>query len=92
MTPADVLELAADALFVHGRAFGAFKRPDGSMCVLGAIAFVLGDGLDGVEIPAAALGLFLGEPAWLWNDRTEDDALVIDTLKQCAKSLREVES
>ena len=28
-------------------------------------------------------------PTWIWNDTTHDDALVIDSLKRCAKELRE---
>ena len=122
---AEVLERAADALFVYGRCAGQSSKHDGSMCVLGAIKYA--QGLDTSQWvgstyhdPAArALGEYLGErfpdhanwrPAgalslvgihgpflapWIWNDchaGSEHDGEVIDTLRLCAKDLRNEEA
>jgi hypothetical protein len=100
MTVADVLEAAADALFVYGRCTGYRHRPDGTMCVVGAVEHVLGQSaeehaIDPYSLPAVvALDRYLGQSTEYWNDKwgPEGDALVIDTLKRCAKELREAES
>jgi hypothetical protein len=104
---ADVLEKAADLLFVNGRCKVDATNEKGELCVEGAIARALGatandwvrlDGhpafnalqsylVDGGMLPK----MHYGDPTynpWAWNDYTDDDVHIIDTLKSCAKSLR----
>lgn len=123
LTVADVLERAADLLWVRGRTKGKGVRDDGTMCVVGAIQAARGTGEQHVfslssEARAVVrpLEAYLAAhpevirsdyvshegfaekiaggrfPAWVWNDTTKDDDLVIDTLRRCAKELRAVES
>lgn len=112
---ADVLERAADLLWVRGRSKGP-AGVDDTTCVLGAVSVVNGESATAwnrtAESPAAsAFGSYLlrhpdlwrdgwakdrahsgwgvpGDACWLWNDATEDDDLVIDSLRRCAKELR----
>jgi hypothetical protein len=119
--PADLLDRAADALFISGRCTGAGIDAEGRMCVRGAIAHARGDNPanatnimgQGNAHGVAEIEAYLYEhpdlirsdvyaayaddyiphrfPSWIWNDTThglEGDALVIDTLRQCAKDLR----
>lgn len=119
---ADLLDRAADLLFVYGRCTGSGAKPDGSMCVRGAIAYAAGGppeiafgtwglpwrpAIDAIDdylarhpevLPRNSDGsIHCGDiiedegryPAWIFNDRTEDDGLVIDTVKRCAKELRD---
>lgn len=115
---ADVLDKAADAMWIYGRCSdGQSLAPSGAMCVRGAILYSLGlDPAQGMGLPQdaatvdKALGRYLAEhhddlgagcvqahpdwaygpayPAWVWNDRTDDDAHVIDTIRRCAKAYR----
>lgn len=116
---ADVLERAADLLWVRGRTRGVAEDTDGRLCLVGALLAARGDtpGWCGTaRLPErAALDRYLarhpellgerhtgpdadpywhqrlagGEfPAWVWNDCTHDDDLVIDTLRACAKEVR----
>lgn len=108
MDPAEVLDRAADALMIYGRSTLTGQEPDGSMCVLGAIAHVRGeDPLDWWRlrhhptpevtalipwVPACYSERWIDTPSqiMLWNDRIETtDDEVIDTLRRCAKQLRE---
>lgn len=110
--PAEVLEAAADALEVYGRVNGVGEEADGRMCVLGAIAYALGEvpmewhRPNVLLCPAASLlaeHLTRLKPTysrlpwdfrvWTWNDShaTTDDE-VIDTLRRCAKDLRNGEA
>lgn len=115
MNAADVLEAAADALFVYGRCRGRVEE-HGAFCVLGAIQHVRGrdpqrwgDDLfkSDFHVPrddpaSLALSEYLVshvdevfEGVWSWNDTRrgpEGDAEVIDTLRLCAKDLRNGES
>lgn len=109
LSVAEVLERAADALFIYGWTPGLTQSLDGSMCVIGAIRHAEGlsndDGSSFVRWRSPARSAFeawLGaqqtppvarRSAWIWNDgigstETPDAALVIDTLKKCAKELR----
>lgn len=114
---ADLLEGAADTLFISGRCIGEGRDTDGRMCVRGAIAHQLGaDPLavwgarDTLGDAFLAIDGYLAEhpeliddhvwevhggtdrfPSWIWNDTThgpDGDALVIDTLRRCAKQIR----
>lgn len=102
---AEVLEGAADALFVHGRCQVVGQDQTGAMCALGAIAYATNRSprrwqdlvLDNDPVAAAlATHLYVAgiaktdavDAVYEWNDSTADDGVVIDTLKQCAKHLR----
>lgn len=106
---ADVLERAADLLWVRGRAIGFGERADGTVCPLGAIALAEGRGTDDDEVyrltpavratatylyrhpeivPDEGLAHSVLGTVFRWNDTTEDDELVIDTMRRCAKEVR----
>lgn len=118
---ATILEDAADLLLIHGRCTGSGRKPDGRLCVVGAIQVAQGDEPTGIArhpdavnelerhlyefVPFAAEYIAacrtttfvemcdrnLRFPAWIWNDRqrgADDDFEIIDTLRLCAKNLR----
>lgn len=116
MEPAEVLDRAADLLWLYGRCTGRVEDEQGRLCVRGAIMRALD--VDNYFLPPAwgvqqQLGRYLAAhrellplswdgsilheemaddgmyPPWIFNDRTKDDELVVDTLRRCAKSLRE---
>lgn len=114
MNTADVLEQAADLLFVYGRCKGTAEDARGRLCVRGAMRKAMGldpEDVMGWRAPAnEALMTYLAAhpdvlpvrvvrrnpdwvargsfPDWVWSDKTDDDELVIDTLRRCAKDLR----
>jgi hypothetical protein len=104
LDPATVLEEAADLLLIHGRNRGQTIAPDGSLCILGAIERALGQrpmpmALMTYDHPARiALERHLAKcedpdaegraSCWGWNDRTDADDEVRDTLLLVAKDLR----
>jgi hypothetical protein len=97
MSDADVLEAAADALYIHGRLRGTLRDAAGRMCVVGAMDYVrgVGRGLSYECTAKAELdlyvyreGLYRAPLSAEWNDETADDDLVVDTLRRCAKHLR----
>lgn len=112
MDVADVLEGAADALWMYGRTTTVGCNTDGNLCVLGAMRYARGlQPEQGLGSPGhwtnetetdAALALadripssvhpIVGRRVYMWNDSLpvtpENDAHVIDTLRHCAKSIR----
>ena len=119
---ADVLERAADLLWVRGRTRGVGQNSDGELCVVGAFLAARGchpeatfarreiaDVQTTFESYLAAHPELIVDryrphpdwapgiadegrfPAWVWNDTTDDDDLVIDTLRRCAKEVRACE-
>jgi hypothetical protein len=100
--PAQVLEDAADLMLVRGRARSVREDEAGGLCVVGAVCAASdGDPYAVVSyahpaLPPIArhLGMDDGKDAFTgfqvakWNDRTDDDFEVIDTLRHVAKSLR----
>jgi hypothetical protein len=93
LTPAEVLDAAADYIRTHGWAQWQFKTCDGHVCALGAIYEVVGGyGDDRLAFDAAedALIRTVGQTIGEWNDapsRTADE--VMDTLMEAAARLRE---
>lgn len=100
---ATVLEDAADLLLIRGVCRdGTFGRPGRERCALGAISEVVGADItecsgyhtEGTELYAAARAALyssdlIGDRTiqW-WNDSSDDDFEVIDTLRRVAKDLR----
>lgn len=92
LSPADVLEAAADALFVQGRERRYMYGPNGELCAIAAI----GEGVartgawrlheSTVEFFRAYLGV---ELLSIWNDQQADDGFVIDEFRKAAKAYRE---
>lgn len=84
MSPAQVLEDAADLLLIHGRCTGQGKSDDGRLCVLGAMTLAAGGDLENwadldLRPPAVAALRSLAprlttiaktqiEKVYLWND------------------------
>lgn len=93
---ADVLERAADLLWVKGRCRGRDTGPEGEYCVERAVEVAAGadnenacaDVYELAHSSILALRKHIGEVSHRWNDSTTDDELVIDTLRRCAKDLR----
>jgi hypothetical protein len=93
---AEVLERAADALFVYGHAKLALcDEESGAMCARGAILYaitgspLMADEVGGWKQVDAALGRYLGCHVVLWNNTPErTEAEVIDAFRLCAKDLR----
>jgi hypothetical protein len=94
MDAATVLEEAADLLLIRGRLRGDYGHEGGPRCTVGAMAEVSGTNIGEVWTPAADVARMALrariEPRMIphWNDRTEDDFEVIDTLRLVAKDLR----
>lgn len=96
LDPATVLEEAADLLLIRGvRRDGTAGSDDGGpLCVLGAIHVVTNE--DGAAIDLAFdtfrehrfPGSRMCTVVFNWNDSTDDDFEVIDTLRHVAKDLR----
>jgi hypothetical protein len=98
---ATVLEEAADLLLMRGRTRVIRQASDGALCVLGALSLASGDetaeGFGVYDHPAtSAVASHVrpnrgGQAAMAvagWNDHTDDDFEVIDTLRLVAKDLR----
>ena len=107
MTTADIIDKAADLLFIRGRCVGAAVDEHKRLCTIGALTVAaMGDDImtldayamdEDVRVARRALGRYLGHRGPMaWNDSLlptpENDAYVIDTLRRCAKELREVET
>jgi hypothetical protein len=110
MSDADVLEAAADALYIHGRCVAGLGSPGGRLCLVGAVHYARTGcddhekswcGVVAYEDPVLAtvashIGLStainVGGRVAIWHDSKpltpEGDAEVIDTLRRCAKHLR----
>jgi hypothetical protein len=89
---ATILEDAADLLLVRGRAKHQAYGNRGELCVLSAIAEAETAGTPRFFVCShseawSALCDAVPEPV-LWNDGTDDDSEVIDTIRHLAKSLR----
>lgn len=102
MNAADVIDAAADRIWMNGRAVGTpsvCPRKNGEECVMEAFASVLGLRIwheaFGTEANEA-LARFVGTDAVDgWNDSFEvcpaNDSYIIDTMRRTAKHLREIE-
>ncbi len=98
MDIATVLEEVADLLLMRGVCrTGSYGDPGGPRCVMGALAEVLGlntetaSSRDSVWRHPAVDVLFDAVPdrnLIEWNDASEDDFEVIDTLRHLAKDIR----
>lgn len=116
ISTADVLERAADLLWMRGRAREVGQDSSGRVCPLGALAACRGlepyewahlsdadpAGLALAQHLASSPDLLAGTWAekfagrhgvninlvWAWNDDVEDDELVVDTMRRCAKDER----
>lgn len=89
MTPADVLDAAADQIERHGWAQLVFDAKDGSRCVLGAINRVVGSTYIQRDRSKELLWAYIGQSPMYWNDkpgRTADE--VIETLRKAAAAAR----
>lgn len=98
---AEVLERAADALWMYGRCKRFGTNDDGNLCVVGAIRFAQDQeprhwtasyAWAKTDPAVIALEAHLNQQAYIWNDcldlTPENDALVIDTLRHVAKNIR----
>ncbi|MDQ6875418.1 MAG: hypothetical protein M3042_10220 [Actinomycetota bacterium] len=93
MTPADVLDSAADLLERDGWCQGVFRRADGARCVADAIddAAAVGPDLWKLARVAVAEHLALKTPLTYWNDAPGQTAAnVLATLRSVAADLRGV--
>lgn len=100
---ADVLDRTADALWMYGRCKGSGialaqtegcdpeqwvgRRSDAYEALRSYVASHPDAHADANEYEWVGIAL-KGSP-FVWNDRTKDDALIIDSLRRCAKEQRE---
>lgn len=95
MTPAEILDKAADYIEEHGWVRDTYQTRTGEVCVLGAIGLVCSGGQrliawDDQATRALRDFIDLPHPSSLsaWNDKQVDGVAVITALRQAAERSR----